>query len=90
MDAVNDAVMEALLEEQQAHMVGSWMHMREGVAPPWRGARLFRQNKPVLQRACALLGMPESGPKAALLSRLRTYVFSTEQRAEMREFKASA
>ena len=59
--------------------------MREGVHPPFRDTALFRQSKPVLQRACAVLDITvgTSDTKAALVHRLRMHSLTQAQRDEL-------
>ena len=65
-----------------------YVHMRDGIRPPFQGNETFRQKKVTLEHLCTLLELPTDGGsrKSDLIRRLRLYVFSAEQRIQIHEF----
>lgn len=81
-----DDVPQYLLEVRQAYRLSDWLYMKEGgVRVP--GNAMFRQNKAIYERLCNLLGLPADGNKPALISRVKSYEFTSEQLEEMRQFE---
>jgi hypothetical protein len=78
-----------LANAEHSRTLTEWMLMREGVHPPFRDTALFRQSKPVLQRACALLDLAvgASDTKAALVHRLWMHALTQAQREELQAFR---
>ena len=61
--------------------------MMEGTLLGW--GDIFRQNKPMYKRLCINLGIPEHGTRKDIILRLKTYVFSTSQMDELKQFKTT-
>jgi hypothetical protein len=61
-----------------------WLKYKDGTVI--KGNELYRQNKSILQRLSSYLpGLPTNGTKEALINGLKTYVFTDEQKAELKE-----
>ena len=80
-----------LADAEHSRTLTEWMLMKEGVHPPFRDAALFRPNRPVLVRACALLDIAPPvearDTKAALVARLRAHALTEAQREELMAFR---
>ena len=64
--------------------LAEWLFMKEGTLIG--ASAIFRQNKPVYERLCIHLGIPEHGTKRNLIERLRSHVFSTAQMDLLQQF----
>ena len=65
-----------------ADELADWLFMKEGIKID--ASAIFRQTKPVYERLCIHLGIPEHGTKRYLMERLRAHVFTAAQEEELR------
>ena len=70
---------------RRGHTLAEWLFMTEGTRI--NRSKIFRQNKPVYERLCIHLGIPEQGTKQHLLERLLSHEFSTAEMDELKQFK---
>ena len=64
--------------------LAEWLFMKEGTLIG--ASAMFKQNKPVYERLCIHLGIPDHGTKQNLMERLRSYVFSRDQLERLRQY----
>ena len=84
MIIMNEAEVSSLMREHQhGYRLSEWLHMKEGTRVP--GNAMFRQKKEIYARVCNHLGLPVDGTKPALMTRVKSYAFTSEQIEEMKQ-----
>ena len=68
----------------QRYLLAEWLFMKEGTKIG--ASAMFKQNKPVYERLCIHLGIPERGTKQHLIQRLISHEFSTAEKDELQQF----